>query len=247
MDNYYNNLKEFRRSLINIMRKMEFSELDPAIRHQQLIPNASYSPWLTDNLFLQTYEVIKNHTLVDIYRCYELYSIASGLNKLEGHCMEVGVWKGGTAAIIAKAVSENTATKVLLFDTFKGVPKAGAKDTLYKGGEHSDTSREVVIELMKELKLFNCEIHRGIFPDDFPNITIQKLKMVHIDVDVYQSAKDIFEYVWPKLVVGGVVVFDDYGFWGCEGITKLFNGIMHPNVFKVYNLNGHGLIAKIAS
>lgn len=40
-------------------------------------------------------------------------------------------------------------------------------------------------------------------------------------VDVYQSAKDIVEWAMPRLTRGGVVVFDDYGFRNCEGVTTL--------------------------
>ena len=64
-------------------------------------------------------------------------------------------------------------------------------------------------------------------------------------MDTYQSAKDIFDYAWPKMQVGGVVVFDDYGFWTCEGVTKYFNALELADGRKIHNLNGHGIIIKI--
>jgi O-methyltransferase len=65
-------------------------------------------------------------------------------------------------------------------------------------------------------------------------------------VDTYLSAKEIFEYVWPRLVIGGIIIFDDYGFWTCEGVTKYFNALSPENGRKVHNLNGHGIIIKVA-
>ncbi len=90
------------------------------------------------------------------------------------------------------------------------------------------------------LKVSNTTILKGIFPDDFRDQMKDKsYKFCHIDVDVYSSAKDVFDYIWPNMTVGGVVVFDDCGFHGCDGVTKLFNDINVPNGFKTYNLNGH--------
>jgi len=69
--------------------------------------------------------------------------------------------------------------------------------------------------------------------------------LCHIDVDTYDSAKDIVEWVWPRLSVGGAVVFDDYGFVRCEGVTKLVNELSSDNdKLFIHNLNGHGLIFK---
>jgi len=98
--------------------------------------------------------------------------------------------------------------------------------------------------LLAKVNVKNAHILKGIFPDDFPEVQIDKLKLCHIDVDTYQSAKDIFDYAWPKMQVGGVVVFDDYGFWTCEGVTKYFNALDLADGRKIHNLNGHGMIIK---
>ena len=45
----------------------------------------------------------------------------------------------------------------------------------------------------------------------------RRFRLAHIDVDVYQSAADVLDWVWPRLSPGGVVVFDDYGFPATPG------------------------------
>jgi O-methyltransferase len=155
------------------------------------------------------------------------------------------VWRGGTAAVLAKAAGEHTT--VFLCDTFQGVVKAGELDAIYKGGEHSDTSEDIVISLFDKLNINNYQIIKGIFPDQHAEkLTDKQFKLCHIDVDVYQSAKDIFNWVWPRLVAGGLVVFDDYGFAACEGITTLVNELSDSveNSIFVYNINGHGIMIK---
>jgi O-methyltransferase len=62
---------------------------------------------------------------------------------------------------------------------------------------------------------------------------------------VYQSAKDVLEWVWPKLSKGGIVVFDDYGFKGCDGVARLVNEEkLKKDRICIYNLNGHAVFIK---
>lgn len=214
--------------------------------HALIFPKNTYSPWEEDEKFKSVYEVIKDqYTLVDVFRCYELWSLASQLKTKDGDVLEVGVWRGGTGALLAKAVGDES--QVYLCDTFEGVVKATTKDSIYKGGEHADTSLSLVEKFMTSLNLSNVTLLKGIFPEETAgSLEDIEFKMCHIDVDVYQSAKDIFNWVWPRLIVGGIVVFDDYGFAACEGITSLVNEIEkeEDNLIKLYNINGHAVLIK---
>ena len=237
-------LSNERDKIINILRETTFDQFEPTIFHKQIIPYATYAPWEGDEEFKKIFSIIKDNTLVDIYRCYELWNLVHDLNSIEGDILEVGVWRGGTAAILCKASEKDTKTKVYLADTFTGVVKATEEDTVYRGGEHSDTSDKIVLDLLTKVNATNYKILKGIFPDDFPEVKINKIKLCHIDVDTFMSAKEVFDYCWNNLSVGGAVIFDDYGFWTCEGVTKYFNALELPNGRKIYNLNGHGIIIK---
>ncbi|MNC63802.1 hypothetical protein D3C75_1139530 [compost metagenome] len=73
--------------------------------------------------------------------------------------------------------------------------------------------------------------------------------MLHIDVDVYESARDVLNWALPRLVPGAVVVFDDYGFFGCEGVTRLVNDFIveNPDFRFLHNLNGHAVLVRVSS
>ena len=217
--------------------------------HSIVIPHASYSPWLNSAAFAAAYDKIRLNTMVDIYRCYELWSLVGQLAQLEGDIIEVGVWRGGTGCLMAhQAQSRWTEKRVFLCDTFAGVVKTGGNDAYYQGGEHSDTSAEIVKELALNLGLENIELLQGIFPEDTADkVADRKFCLCHIDVDVYQSALDVLNWVWPRLAVGGVVVYDDYGFKTCDGITRLVNErIPKVGALTIHNLNGHALTIKTA-
>lgn len=215
------------------------------IIHQRVMPMATYSPWLSDPEFINIFNgIVPNHTLVDKYRCFELWMLGKQMRGVEGDLLEVGVWRGGTGAVLAKSVL-GSGKKVYLADTFTGVVKAGERDTRYVGGEHADTSRQLVEDLLKGFGLENTVILEGIFPDDTAHEVGGKIAMLHCDVDVYQSAKDVVDWVLPRLSQGGVIVFDDYGFTSCEGVTRLVNEYRaRPEFMFFHNLNGHGILYK---
>jgi len=243
---FYNILKKlagFAGFNLIITKKSEEKE-----GYASVLPVATYSPWLLDASFQETYEIVKKYTLVDQYRCYELWQLVAEVAKLSGALIEVGVWKGGSGALIAqKAKLLGIKDRVYLCDTFKGVVKAGVYDSSYKGGEHADVSEKTVVELINKLKLTNTKLLVGIFPDEVAHlVTDKQIRFCHIDVDVYQGAKDITEWLWPKLVIGGIIVFDDYGFKGCDGVTRFVNGQRQKrDRLVIHNLNGHAIIIKL--
>jgi O-methyltransferase len=213
-------------------------------------PTANYAPWLKDSVFTEIYASIQGYTLVDIYRCYELWELADqvcNLNSSAGF-IEIGVWRGGTAAIVGKKLLlKGSNTPFYLADTFKGVVKATEKDAVYTGGEHADTSVDLVKDLLKN-NYPHIKILEGIFPDDTAHLipASQQFGYCHIDVDVYQSAKEIVDWIWDRMIPGGVIVFDDYGFSTCTGITRYVNEQKSKgDRLVVHNLNGHAIIVKL--
>ena len=223
--------------------------LSTAMPCSVVVPFATYSPWLGDAEFQATYEAIRPNSLVDQYRCYELWRLVEQTVRLGGDILEVGVWRGGTGCLMAaRAKALRAPATVYLCDTFKGVVKAGDKDPGYKGGEHADTSADMVGALAARLMLPNVRILEGVFPDDTGDeLAAHSFALCHIDVDVYKSARAVVEWVWPRLAVGGVVVYDDYGFAGCDGVTQLVNERAgQSGALTLHNLNGHAVVVKFA-
>lgn len=212
-------------------------------------PAATYSPWKKDALFQAMLASIRGFTLVDEYRCFELWKLVEQIAKLKtGSIIEIGAWRGGTGALIAaQARNCGIEDRVLLCDTFTGVVKAGARDSVYRGGEHADTSRHTVEDLVTRMHLENVEILEGIFPDQTGHrVEGMQFRFCHVDVDAYQSAKDILDWIWNKMVPGGIVVYDDYGFYGCDGITKhVEEQMMCKDRLVIHNLNGHAIVVKL--
>lgn len=91
-----------------------------------------------------------------------------------------------------------------LFDTFLGMPFAGVDDK-HKIGDFSDTSLIAVHGLIPDALLYP-----GVFPQTMPTAwTERTLGFVHCDVDQYESTRSVITHLWPLLVPGGVMWFDD--------------------------------------
>tara|TARA_Y100001935_G_C17311426_1_gene516719 strand:+ start:5959 stop:6633 length:675 start_codon:yes stop_codon:yes gene_type:complete len=213
-----------------------------------LINTNEYTPWLNNEEFNLIYNKVQLNTLSTYHRCYELWNLIKESKKLSGEIIEIGTWRGGSGALIAYQSKKHCPnSKVYLCDTFKGVVKSGENDNNYYDGEHSDTSKSDVENLLKKLNLNNTKILEGVFPEETSHQIDQNevFRFCHIDVDVYDSAKSIMDWIWPKIVPGGIIVFDDYGALNCSGIIKLVNEEKDKNdrLF-IHNINGHAIFIK---
>ena len=206
-----------------------------------------YAPWHVDDDFAATFAMVKDNTLVDIHRMWNLWSLLEQAAKNDGILIEVGVWRGGSGCLLAKRwAALGKKRPVYLCDTFQGVVKVSRKDTYYKGGEHSNTSRQIVQDLVRRMDLSNVTILQGSFPDDTGDqIPQASVAFAHIDVDVYASCRDVVKFVWPRLAHGGFLVFEDYGFPSTEGVRAYLDELKEKDdlVF-IAGGYGQGIIVK---
>jgi len=176
-------------------------------------------PWLSDSEFQAAYRVAAERTIVPIDRCYILWAFAKYAMTIYGHFAECGVYRGGTAALIAQI--SRSSKDLFLFDTFSGIPPGDAsKDNRYiKGGEFGDTSYEAVSEFLNKNGL-SAAIFKGMVPETFETFKDVVFSFVHLDMDIYKPTKHALEFFYPRMHPGGVIVLDDYGAEECAGIGE---------------------------
>src|SRR5579862_3114087 len=179
-----------------------------------------FVPWLAQPEFQQYYSLASRQTVVSVDRCYTLYTLLLQAASMPGDIWECGVYRGGTAAMMAAVLAAKFPSKRLyLFDTFQGMPKTDPSNKdWHKEGDFSDTSLEAVKSYVGYSD--TCIFKPGFIPDTFAGLEANQIALAHIDVDTYHSVLDSLAFVWPRLSVGGVIVFDDYGFPTCRGARK---------------------------
>lgn len=216
--------------------------------YQLMMPFATYAPWLQDPEFLKIYNQVKKDSLVPIFQCWELWQLVEDTQKLKGDVIEIGTYRGASGAIMAtKLKLTNSQDTLYCCDTYEGIVKASEEDNYFKGGELKDTSLDTIKQrFANDFKLNNTVFLKGIFPEDTGHeVADNTFRLVHIDVDVYLSAKDTVEWVWDRMSVGGIIVFNDYAYPRTVGITKLVNEYRSKkDCAIIHNFNGNGIMIK---
>jgi O-methyltransferase len=182
-----------------------------------------YSPWngKAKGEFNDLMKLVTPYSLVSADRCFIIYSLALQSLHLPGMFYECGVYKGGTAILLAKILSMHrvyASQRLYLFDSFEGMPDTDKTYDLHAKGDFSDTSLESVKERVGFPAL--VEFNKGVIPSTFSGKEDQSISFAHIDVDIYKSVLDCCEFIYPRLLNGGILIFDDYGFPSCPGAKK---------------------------
>lgn len=184
-----------------------------------------YSPWL-DPKFAREIEPLKKYTQLTAEKMYILQFFLRHTMDLSGDVAELGVWKGGSAKLIRDILRNESkiAKNLYLFDSFEGMKSINQVNDKHDIGDFSDTS---VNEVKKLLSLAESEgdiglvaIKPGWIPGTFEGLENIQFSFIHIDLDLYESIKDALEFMYPRLVTGGAIIFDDYGYASCPGARK---------------------------
>jgi len=214
-------LKQLMKKAVKCMFRtvgLEIRKLPKESPEMHRVPEFNSHLWDNNNGFLELYEEIKNHTLVPVERCFMLYQLTKYAGCLKGSIAEVGVYKGGTAKLLAKSFKDKT---FHLFDTFSGMPEANQSLDIHKKGDFSDTSLEDVKFFLRDCDYIT--FHKGLFPETTKPVEEELFCFVYVDVDIYQSVKDCLEFFYSRMVPGGVILFDDYEVRDCSGVKKAIN------------------------
>jgi len=176
------------------------------------------------------------------------YTLQKLVNKtleqsLEGDVAECGCWKGTSSYQIASLMKNMAVTKNLhIFDSFEGgLSDKGPQDknvrinqSLQEITNESAGFISTEKEVRENLSAFDfIKYYPGWIPGRFKDVDRIKFCFVHIDVDLYEPTKCSLEFFFKRLVVGGVIVVDDYGYTQFPGAKVAVDEfiVRHPGIF----------------
>jgi O-methyltransferase len=157
--------------------------------------------------------------------CQLLFSLARSVNVrgLPGDSAECGVRFGKSSFFILNGLSDAERAHHLC-DSFEGLSRPAAVDAeryaRRNGWREGDLAADERVTRAKLNDFPQCRFHRGWIPECFAGMENLSFAFVHIDVDLYAPTLAAFEFFYPRLVRGGVMVCDDYGFVSCPGARK---------------------------
>lgn len=181
--------------------------------------------FLREPLFEETYRLVKkidNGKLLANYdiqwRIFVLCWAAAHARHLEGDFVDCGVNTGFCARAVINYVNFSSLNKkYYLMDTFAGMdPKYSSEYEMNRSSLLGYDKQGDVYEKVKQtFQGFNVEIVKGSIPDTLPRVTSSKVAYLSVDMNCVQPEVEALEYFWDKMVSGGVIILDDYGYPGC--------------------------------
>jgi hypothetical protein len=143
-----------------------------------------------------------------------------------GDIIETGVWRGG-ASILARAVLlafDVTDRKVIVADSFEGLPPPNGKAYPADAGSdlHEFDDLAVSLEQVRanfgKFDLLDDQVVflKGWFRDTMPKVPSDRLAIIRLDGDMYESTIDPLTHLYDRLSVGGWVIVDDYFIPACK-------------------------------
>lgn len=186
---------------------------------------------LTEEIWL----AVKKYTMTDKKRVNALintieYTIENGI---EGDFVECGVWRGGNIMVMIMVLQKlGLQRKIWLYDTFEGMSEPTEED-LHRGKHAQDMMDKnpfikciaTIDKVKKNIDALNYEGElvyvQGKVEDTIPGQMPEKIALLRLDTDWYESTKHELVHLYPVLESPGVMIVDDYNFW--DGSTKAVN------------------------
>ena len=188
---------------------------------------------------IDTIRAVSPYTMTSAEKIYELvraveYVVRAGI---PGAVVECGVWKGGSMMAVARTLVRlgDVSRSLYLFDTFEGMTPPQDVDRSYRGesaaallaAEDPNASwvwaKGPLDEVKEALAQTSYPAERvsyikGKVEETLPEAAPDRIALLRLDTDWYSSTYHELVHLYPRLVPGGVIIFDDYGHW--EGARR---------------------------
>ncbi|MFF5372885.1 TylF/MycF family methyltransferase [Streptomyces sp. NPDC013187] len=163
------------------------------------------------------------HTMIGIRRLENVeHCVKTALaDGVPGDFIETGVWRGGTCIFMRAVLKAHGVTdrRVWVADSFQGMPAADASthagDRELASDRYNDfmaTDLPTVRRNFERYDLLDEQVRflPGWFRDTLPTAPVDRLAVLRLDSDLYESTMDTLVHLYPKLSPGGFVIVDDY-------------------------------------
>ena len=182
----------------------------------------------------QTIRAVRANTMTSHHKLFALIVATRYVAEtaVPGAVVECGVWRGGSMQAVARTLLARGVTDrdLHLFDTFDGMPEPAEVDRRHDGRPAADmlarrpdrSGRVWAIASLDDVRARMEEtgypaerihFHRGLVQDTIPAQSPERIAILRLDTDWYDSTRHELEHLYDRLESGGVLLIDDYGYW----------------------------------
>lgn len=181
------------------------------------------------------------------WRCYIACWAADWASRLDGDFVECGVNTGYMSRTIMEYVHfSQLKHRFYLLDTFTGVSAKYATTREIAAGRDLNVYAGTYEQACRTFATFpNVKIIRGTVPDTLSEVDATRVAYLSLDMNATLPEIAAAEFFWPKLIPGGVMLLDDYGYPGYEEVKSAYDSFAKARCVRVLSLpTGQGLIIK---
>jgi O-methyltransferase len=179
-------------------------------------------------------------TMIGLKRLDNLQLIIEAIikEKVDGDFVETGVWRGGASIfmrgmLIAHGITDRS---IWACDSFEGIPKPEPDKYPEDKGDNLYSYNILAVSLenvkanFKKYDLLDNSVYfiKGYFKDTLSGLPVDRLSLLRLDGDLYESTQDSLTALYHKLSLRGFVIIDDYGLPPCRSAVHDFrdaNGV----------------------
>ena len=152
---------------------------------------------------------------------------------IPGDFVECGVWRGGSMMAVALTLQHlgRHDRRLVLFDTFEGMTPPSAADRDLTGATAArllqETSGDKSVQIWAYATLPEVQANmrstgypeamigyvQGKVEDTLPARAPERIALLRLDTDWYESTIHELRTLWSRLAIGGILIVDDYGHW----------------------------------
>ncbi|MBI1780630.1 MAG: class I SAM-dependent methyltransferase [Sphingobacteriales bacterium] len=208
-----------KKLITNATQLMPTHFLGPITYNTDSLVTSNNCDFIKEERFAKAYKAASNtkpwegFTLQ--WRVYIVCWLADKIKNLEGDFVECGVNTGAYSRAIIEYIDFNNLNKTFyLFDTFSGLDAKQITESEQKAGiaDYLGNYKDVYQQVKETFSPFNVQIVRGRVPDTLEECKSEKICYLSIDMNVTEPEIAAANYFWDKVVKGGVIILDDYGF-----------------------------------
>jgi len=151
---------------------------------------------------------------------YTLETLLHQLARIEGAIVECGTYRGATLLGMTHVMTvRGLRPRIYGLDSFEGFPEPRPEDAQPDGRMHPEVHRGALGDTSYEALLRRIEligwsdritVLKGYFDQTLPRLAHEKFSVAHLDCDLYESYKVCLQFVYPRMLPGGLIVLDDY-------------------------------------
>jgi O-methyltransferase len=187
-----------------------------------------------DDELVEIIRAVRPYTMTGHEKLHALISAVRYIARYEvpGDIIECGVWRGGSMQAVARTLDTmgRHDRDLWLYDTFEGMTAPTEKDVRYDGqraaeqlaSNDRETSKVWAYASLEDVRAGFAQVPypaervhfvKGPVEETIPGQLPDKISILRLDTDWYESTAHELKHMYDLLVPGGVLMLDDYGWW----------------------------------